>query len=215
MNNKKAVMLTTRDMEIVKFMEQTGLPLTASQVSRLWFWSGNEKSSLICAQRRLLALSKSKKVSRIREYVGQEYVYFLSKIPSQLKHKQLMVDFLCHLNMNKFKILSCEVEWKAIEQSYRVRPDIFLTVEYGTNRYNLICEVENTKEFDSKKYEKFTENMNEDKTLHALIPYPVLIVAICNTKPSVIKRANGLYNPVWIKGADFSNFSNLTYRLVK
>lgn len=214
MSNKKAVMLTTRDMEIVRFMEQTGLPLTASQASRMWFWTGNEKSSLICAQRRLLALYKSKKVSRIREYVGQEYVYFLSKIPAQLKHKQLMVDFLYHLNMNKFKLLDIQVEWKAIEKSYRVRPDLFLTVEYGTNKYNLICEVENTKEFDSKKYEKFTSNMNEDKALHQIIPYQVMIIAICNSKPNPIKRSNGLYNPVWVK-KDFSNFSNLIYRLVK
>lgn len=215
MSNKKAVILTTRDLEIVRFMEQTRLPLTASQVSRLWFWSGNEKSSLICAQRRLLALFKTKKVSRIREFIGQEYIYYLNKVPNQLKHKQLMVDFLCHLNMNKFKILSCEAEWKAIEQSYGVRPDLFLTVEYQTKKYNLICEVDHTKEFDSKKYERFSSNMNTDKSLHALIPNPMLIVSICNSRPNPIKRTNGLYVPVWIKANDFSNFSNLIYRFVK
>ena len=214
MNNKKAVMLTARDMEIVKFLEQTGLPLTASQVSRLWFYSGNEKSALVCAQRRLLALYKSKKVSRIREYVAQEYVYFLNKIPSQLKHKQLMVDFLCHLKMNQFKILDVQIEWKAIEQSYKIRPDLFLTVEYLRKKYNLICEVDNTKDFDSKKYERFTSNMNTDKSLPTLIPYPVLIVAICDSKPSAIKRPTGLYLPCWIT-TNFSNFSNLMYRLAK
>ena len=207
-------MLTTRDLEIVRFMEQTKLPLTASQASRLWFWSGNEKSSLICAQRRLLALYKMKKIQRIREFVGQEYIYYLNKVPNQLKHKQMMVDFLCQLNINQFKIISCEVEWKAIEQVYKVRPDLFLTVEYLGNKYNLICEVDNTKEFDSKKYEKFTANMNTDKALHTLIPYPVMIMAICNSKPKPIKRADGLYIPIWIK-ADYSNFSNLIYRFVK
>ena len=213
MSNKKAVMLTTRDISIVKFMEQTGLPLTASQVSRLWFWSGNEKSSLICAQRRLLALYKMKKVQRVRQFVGQEYIYYLNKVPGQLEHKQLMMDFLCHLNMNNFKILDIEVEWKAIEQSYKIRPDLFLTVEYANKKYNLICEVDNTKEFDNKKYEKLTSNMNTDRALHQLIPYTVLIVAICNNKPSAIKRANGIYKPTWIR-TDFSNFANLTYRLV-
>lgn len=215
MSNKKAVNLTTRDMEIVRFMEETGLPLSASQVSKIWFWSGNEKSALVCAQRRLLALYRCKKILRIREYVGQEYIYYLNKVPNQLKHKQLMIDFLCQLNMNNFKVLDVQVEWKAIEKSYGVRPDLFLTVEHLRNKYNLICEVENTKEFDSKKYEKFTANMNEDKTLHALIPYPVMIVAICQEKPSPVKRNNGIYTPVWIKGTDFSNFSNLIYRLVK
>ena len=208
-------MLTTRDFEIIRFMEQTRLPLTASQVSRLWFWSGNEKSSLICAQRRLLALYKMKKVQRMREYVGQEYIYYLSKVPHQLKHKQLMVDFLCQLNMNKFKILDIQVEWKAIEQSYRVRPDLFLTVEYMDKKYNLICEVDHTKEFDAKKYEKFTSNMNTDKSLHEVIPHQVLIIAICNSKPNPIKRSDGLYTPVWVKANDFNNFSNLIYRLVK
>lgn len=208
-------MLTTRDMEIVRFIEQTRLPLSASQVSRLWFWSGNEKSSLICAQRRLLALYKMKRLQRVREYVGQEYIYYLNKIPSQLKHKKLMVDFLCHLNMNNFKILDVQVEWKAIEQAYKVRPDLFVTVEYLGNKYNLICEVENTKEFDSKKYERFTSNMNEDQALHKVIPYQVMIVAICKSKPTAIRRTNGFYTPVWIKSSDFSNFSNLIYRFVK
>lgn len=215
MSNKKAVMLTTRDIEIVRFIEQTRLPLTASQVSRLWFWSGNEKSSLICAQRRLLALYKMKRLQRVREYVGQEYIYYLNKVPHQLKHKQLMMDFLCHLNMNKFKILDVQVEWKAIEKNYGVRPDLFLTVEYSENKYNLICEVENTKGFDAKKYEKLTSNINTDNSLHVLIPNPILIVAICNNKPNPIKRANGLYTPVWVKADDFSNFSNLIYRLIK
>ena len=205
-------MLTTRDIEIVRFMEATGLPLTASQASRLWFWSGNEKSSLICAQRRLLALFKAKKISRIRKYVGQEYVYYLNKVPNQLKHKQLMMDFLCQLNMNKFKILDVQVEWKAIEQAYRVRPDLFLTVEYANKKYNLICEVDHTKEFDSKKYERFSSNMNTDKSLHAVIPNPMLIVAICNSKPNPIKRNNGIYQPAWVK-AEAMSVESVTRRI--
>ncbi|MBP3907456.1 MAG: hypothetical protein J6D33_00830, partial [Turicibacter sp.] len=204
MSNKKAVNLTTRDMEIVRFMEETGLPLSASQVSKIWFWSGNEKSALVCAQRRLLALYRCKKILRIREYVGQEYIYYLNKVPNQLKHKQLMIDFLCQLNMNNFKVLDVQVEWKAIEKSYGVRPDLFLTVEFSGKQYNLICEVENTKEFDSKKYEKLTSNINTEKSLHTIIPNPMLIVAICKEKPNPIKRANGLYTPVWIKADDFS-----------
>lgn len=205
-------MLTTRDMEIVRFIEQTRLPLTTSQASRLWFWSGNEKSSLICAQRRLLALYKTKKLQRVREFVGQEYIYYLNKVPSQLKHKQLMMYFLCQLNMNNFKILDVQVEWKAIEQSYKVRPDLFLTVEYKTKKYNLICEVDNTKQFDNKKYERLTSHMNTDKSLHTLIQYPVMIVALCDSKPAPIKRPNGLYQPVWIT-TDFNNFSNLINRV--
>lgn len=208
-------MLTTRDIEIVKFMEQTQLPLTASQVSKIWFWNNNEKSALVCAQRRLLALFKAKKVLRVRQFVGQEYIYYLNKVPSQLEHKKIMMDFLCQLNMNKFKILDVQVEWKAIEKSYRIRPDMFLTVEYANKKYNLICEVDHTKEFDAKKYERFTSNMNTDKALHELIPNQVLIVAICNSKPTAIKRNDGLYKPVWVKANDFSNFSNLIYRLVK
>lgn len=214
MSNKKAVNLTTRDMEIVRFIEKTKLPLTASQVSQMWFWSGNEKSALVCAQRRLLALYKTKKIQRVRQFAGQEYIYYLNKVPSQLDHKKFMVDFLCHLNMNNFKILDVQIEWKAIEQSYKIRPDLFLTVEYLRKKYNLICEVDNTKDFDSKKYERFTSNMNTDKSLHTLIPYPVLIVAICDSKPSAIKRPTGLYLPCWIT-TNFSNFSNLMYRLAK
>lgn len=214
MRNKKAVNLTTRDIEIVRFMESTGLPLTATQVSKIWFWNNNEKSALVCAQRRLLALYKTKKVSRIREFVGQEYIYYLSKVPSQLKHKQLMVDFLCHLNINKIKILDIQVEWKAIEKSYGIRPDLFLTVEHLDSKYNLICEVDHTKEFDYKKYERFTSNMNTDQSLHAIIPYPVLILAVCDRQPNAIRRNNGLYMPVWIT-TNFSNFSNLIYRFIK
>lgn len=212
MNKKKAVNLTTRDLEIVKFIEKTGLPLTASQASQLWFWSGNPKSSLICAQRRLLALYKMKKISRVRQFVGQEYIYYLKKVPAQLKHKQLIVDFLCHLNMNHFKVLSFEVEWKGIEQSYHIRPDLFLTVEYANHKYNFVCEVDHTKTFTNReKYGKFITQKNSDYTLKQLIPYPMLVISVCSQKPEPIPLRDGRnYKAVWIN-TDFSNISNLTY----
>ena len=33
--------LTSRDLELVQFLEQTKLYLTASQASRLFYWNGN------------------------------------------------------------------------------------------------------------------------------------------------------------------------------
>lgn len=215
-SKSKGTLLTTRDYEIVRFIEDTGLPITPSQASRIWFWKGNEKSALIGAQRRLLALFKMKKLNRVRQYVGQEYIYYLKKIPSQLKHKQLMVDLLCHLNMNNFKVLDVEVEWKDIEPSYHIRPDLFLTVEYGNQKYNFICEVDNTKSFsNSSNYAKLISNRSSDNYLKSIIRYSLVILSVCDKKPDPFTLSNGKqYNPVWID-TQFTNFSNLNYRFAQ
>lgn len=216
MNKNKKVNLTMRDLEIVKFIENTNLPLTALQVSKLFFWSGNEKSSLVRAQRRLLALFKMKKILRARNYVGEEYIYYLKKVPSQLKHKQLIVDFLCQINIQNFKILNIQTEWKGIEQLYGIRPDLFLTVEYNTKKYNFICEVDNTKTFtNSEKYGKFISNKNSDQVIKSLVPYPMLLISVCSKKPDPILLNDGRkYKPLWID-TNFSNASNLTYTFIK
>lgn len=205
-----------RDLEIVKFIENTNLPLTALQVSKLFFWSGNEKSSLVRAQRRLLALFKMKKILRARSYVGEEYIYYLKKTPTQLKHKQLIVDFLCQLNIQKFKILDIQLEWKGIENAYGIRPDVFLTIEYNAKKYNFICEVDNTKTFtNGEKYGRFISNKHSDSLIKSLVPYPVLLISVCKVKPEPIKLSDGRkYKPLWIN-SDFSNATNLTYTFVK
>lgn len=216
MNKNKKVNLTVRDLEVVKFIENTNLPLTAVQVSKLFFWSGNEKSSLVRAQRRLLALYKMKKICRARNYVGEEYIYYLKKTPTQLKHKQLIVDFLCQLNLQNFKILSCELEWKGIENAYGIRPDLFLTVEYNQKKYNFIVEVDNTKTFtNSEKYSRFVSNKNSDTLIKSLVRYPMLLISVCSKKPEPIELSDGRkYKPLWIN-SDFSNATNLTYIFVK
>ncbi len=212
----KTVNLTMRDLEIVKFIEDTGLPLNATQVSKLFFWSGNEKSSLVRAQRRLLALYKMKKICRARNYVGEEYIYYLKKTPTQLKHKQLIVDFLCQLNIQKFKILDIQLEWKGIENAYGIRPDVFLTIEYNGKKYNFIVEVDNTKTFtNGEKYGRFISNKNSDTLIKSLVPYPVLLISVCKVKPEPIKLSDGRkYKPLWIN-SDFSNATNLTYTFIK
>lgn len=212
----KKVNLTMRDLEVVKFIEDTKLPITATQASKIWFWTGNEKSSLVSAQRRLFALYKMKKISRVRNFQSEEYIYYLKKAPNQTKHKQLIVDFLCQLSLQKFKILDIQLEWKGIEQSYGIRPDVFLTIEYNQEKYNFIVEVDNTKTFtNSEKYGRFISNKNTDPLINSLVPYPVLLISVCSKKPEPIELSDSRrYKPLWIN-SDFSNASNLTYTFVK
>ena len=197
--------LTTRDLQVIRYLEKNFL-INAEIASRLVYWTKNESASLNIAQRRLREMFKLKQVKRVREYVGQSYTYYLSKAPTKTKHRLMMTDFISRCEMNGFKIdiEQTETEWKGLEDQYGIRPDILVTFTYNEKVYQLLVEIDLTKEFsNATKYERVM-NAKKAGELKGILDGALGIVSVCEKKPD--------FNCIWIK-PDWSNFSNLTYAI--
>lgn len=200
--------ITTRDLEIVRYCEKNFL-ITSDIASRLVYWSKNESSSLNIAQRRLKELFKLKQINRVREYIGQNYIYYIGKAPSKTNHRLAMSDLLSRMVINGMEIDldQTQIEFKGLEERFGIRPDMLITFKYGAYTYQLLVEVDLTKEFTNAiAYERVLK-AKRNMELKELLPYPTRILSVCNKRPS-------LENCIWIS-PDWSNFSNLTYSFIK
>lgn len=200
--------LTTRDLVAIKYLEKNFL-LNAEILSRLVYWTGNKRYSLNASRRRLKAMHDLKQIKRVREFVGQSYVYYLGKAPTKIEHRLTISDFLSQMNTNGFEILldETEVEFKELEKIYGIRPDVLVTFKYQDKIYQLLVEVDLTKSFThDKTYKKILRDKRNGE-LSSIIKYPLLVVSVCKQKPDDEKF-------IWIK-PDWSNFSNLPYAFVK
>ena len=197
--------LTTRDLEVIRYLEKNFL-INAEIASRLVYWTKNEASSLNIAQKRLKEMFRLKQVKRVREYVGQSYIYYLSKAPTKSKHRLMMTDFINRMVASGFEIDLdlTEVEWKGVEDQFSIRPDVLVTFTYNEKIYHLLVEIDLTKEFtNGKKYERLI-NAKRNGELKGILDGIVGVVSVCDKKPD--------FNCIWIK-PDWSNFSNLTYAI--
>ena len=195
--------LTTRDLEVIRYLEKNFL-INAEIALRLVYWTKNEASSLNIAQKRLKEMFRLKQVKRVREYVGQSYIYYLSKAPTKSKHRLMMTDFISRMVASGFEIDLdlTEVEWKGVEDQFSIRPDVLVTFTYNEKIYHLLVEIDLTKEFtNGKKYERLI-NAKRNGELKGILDGIVGDVSVCDTKKDV--------NCIWMK-TDFSNFSNLIY----
>lgn len=195
--------ITTRDLQVIRYLEK-GFLLNADICSRLIYWTKNEATSLNIAQRRLKELYRLKQVKRVREFVGQSYTYYLDKAPTKTKHRLMMSNFLSMLMINGFEVdlENTFIEWKGVEKRFGVRPDLLVTFNYGDSSYQLLVEIDITKEFtNADKYARILQaKINGELTTQ--LPHQLAVVSICDKKPN--------FRCIWMK-TDFSNFSNLTY----
>ena len=121
----------------------------------------------------------------------------------------MMTDFLSRLEINGFSIDldHTEVEWKGLEQRFGVRPDMLVTFTYNDQVYQLLVEIDLTKEFsNAKKYERIIQAKRNGE-LKGILDGAIGVVSVCDKKPNT----EG-FKPIWIK-TDWSNFSNLTYAI--
>lgn len=83
--------ITTRDAQVVNFIEDTQLLMTATQIARYFYKTSNSKSMdsvMVIARRRLSVLAKGHYLKRMRDFVGQEYIYYQAKKPpKKVDHK--------------------------------------------------------------------------------------------------------------------------------
>ena len=177
--------ITTRDLQVIRYLEK-GFLLNADICSRLIYWTKNEATSLNIAQRRLKELYRLKQVKRVREFVGQSYTYYLDKAPTKTKHRLMMSNFLSMLMINGFEVdlENTFIEWKGVEQRFGLRPDLLVTFSYGDSTYQLLVEIDLTKEFtNSDKYARILQAKINGELTNQL-PHQLAVVSICDKKPN-------------------------------
>ena len=180
--------LTSRDLELVQFLEQTKLYLTASQASRLFYWNGNPTYCLKQAQARLRILTlELKQVKRVRDYAFQSYAYYISPTaPRMYKHRLANTEFLSYFVLIEgVEIVKITHEWNELEKEYSLRPDLRVEFYYHDRFYVMIVEVDVGKSFHNDvKYCKLLDDIMENPRLQELFPEGrTFIVNVCKRKP--------------------------------
>ena len=149
--------LTTRDVRVVNFLEDTRLIMTTEQIAR-YFYRSKQSQTLhsisVIAGNRLRAMIKGRHVKRVREYHNQEYIYYnFPKMPKRSQHKLLMSEFLVTMKENNFK---------------------------------MIIEVDHTKTFtNEEKYKKLIRSRKTDSKVAELLSDNFLLISVCDKKPEM------------------------------
>jgi len=194
--------ITQRDLQVIRYLEQ-GFLLNTEILSRLIYWTGNKKSSLSVTQRRLKELYNLKQVKRIRQFVGQPFIYYLGKTPTKAEHRLAMSDFLSQMTIHGFEIIldETQTEYKELEKKYSIRPDMLVTFKYKNDYYRALVEIDLTKKFThADEYTRFLKDRREGKVPY-LKDYKLALVSVCEVQPDM--------RCIWVK-PDWSNFSNFT-----
>lgn len=200
--------LTSRDVKLINFLEDTSLLITAKQAAMLFYKSptNNIKSSITVAQNRLKVAHELKQVKRYRDHIDQSFVYYAGKKPTKIEHKLLITDFLMRF-CNEFEVISIETEFKGLEKSYGIRPDIYIVFKFGARTLSTLVECDNTKGFtNGDAYLKIIE-AKKNKKLTTVLPYPLLIISCTNHKN------NHEFRPITVN-TDFTDFSKIKLTLI-
>lgn len=200
--------LTTRDSQVINFLEETRLLMNTQQISRYFYTSSksqSKSSALVIARRRLTIMAKGRYVKRVRESSNKEYIYYLnSKVPKKFEHKLLMSEFLVTMKEKGFNILKVELEYSGLQQDYSLRPDMRVEFEYYTLKFVTFVEVDRTKTFtNEEKYKRLIKNRKADPKVAEILTDKFLLISVCDKKP-LMKGVQ------WIK-TDMSNFTKFKY----
>ena len=201
--------LTSRDIKLINFLEDTSLLITAKQAATLFYKSptNNIKSSITVAQNRLKVAHELKQIKRYRDHIDQSFVYYAGKKPTKIEHKLLITDFLMRF-CNEFEVISIETEFKKLEKAYSIRPDIYIVFRFGTNIVSALVECDNTKGFTNGESYSRIMNDKRNKVINSLLPYPLLIISCTD------KKNDHEFKPITIK-TDFSDFSKIKFALIR
>lgn len=144
----KRIVLTQRDKEIIKFLEEYKCA-TTSTIAQIFFNNSKRPTT-----RRLKLLKDYNLISSSQEFVCLEQVHYLNKKPKQLKHTIIETNFIAKLYQNNIEILKLKKEFKI----GFVRCDLLLVCKINNKNFIYFVEVCNTKPFDINKYIKLKDS---------------------------------------------------------
>lgn len=202
--------LTERDRKCYEFLVKTKLPANSYDLAKLFYPSptGNERSSVVVAQRRLKVLHELQYVEISKRKFGESIYYYVGKINERsLRHGLLITHTIATIATSGFEILDIQTE-KKLPEKYGIVCDVFLMVRYNKTIFYLILEVDLTKEFNETGYTKLITDL---KNKSFILNYPVLILSISDfpLQSDLIKK-----NVTQIK-TNFTNVNALLFNFIK
>lgn len=172
--------LTSRDLEVVRLLEKN-MVLTAEQLAVLVFSTGNERTSLNIAQKRLRTLYTKKQIKRYRNHTTSSYYYYLGDDCNLSKHKKLFGDVLAALKKNGYEIVDVCVEYRGFyEEGFRIRPDMRIELLKDGVDFSLFVEVDSSKKFTNGEiYRDILINRN---SVNCVKNKPFAILSVCDSE---------------------------------
>lgn len=222
-NDNEKFYLQSRDLELINLLDSTRLHFTIRQASR-WFYvtkSGNKESSYVTAKRRMGKLLKNKYISLFKHSGSQTSIYHSTdlKRPRYSEHKMLMSEFLVSLYECGAEILDVKTEYKELEKSYKVRPDIYVHMRYKGRDYILLVECDISKQFTNgfeyasilEDYDRKPEPKDsKEKLSYDIFDIKPIVVSVCTFQPKIQEYRIGgeekTFKPYWIR-PDMSNLN--------
>lgn len=144
----KRIVLTKRDDEIIKFLQEYKCA-TTSTIAQIFFNNSKRPTT-----RRLKLLREHNLITSSQEFVCLEQVHYLNKKPKQLKHTIIETNFIAKLYQNNIEILKLKKEFKI----GFVRCDLLMVCKINNKNFIYFIEVCNTKPFDINKYIKLKDS---------------------------------------------------------
>lgn len=154
--------LTERDKKFYQFLVDTRLPMKIVDVAKMFYpsESGNERSSIVVAQRRCRALIKSQYIECSERGFGESNIYYVGSLPQRsLRHRLTMSSVIAKISRSGFELLNVELEHRFGEK-YSITSDLFLTCKYGQKEFYLVVEVDLTKDLNPN-YRQLIEDIQQ------------------------------------------------------
>lgn len=197
-------------MECYQFLVKTRLPASGSDLAKMFYPSptGNERSSITIAQRRLRIMHELQYIEISNRKFGDSNYYYVGKINERsLRHRLLMSHVIATISTSGIEVIDIQIE-KRMPEKYGIISDIFLLCKYNRDFFYLIIEVDISKSFNEESYIKVINDL-KNNTLR--FKYPVLIISVCDTKlqNDVIKSTVIQLN------TNLSDFNKLMFNFIK
>ena len=201
--------LTERDKKFYDFLVSTRLPMTITDVAKMFYpsVSNNERSSIVVAQRRCRALVKMDYIECSKRNFGESNYYYVGVAPAQrtVRHKLTMSSVIAKIATSGFEILEIEPEYSFSD--YGIVSDLYMTCKYANKPFIAIVEVDLTKDLNPN-YKALIEAIRSGKLK---FKYPVYFLSV-----SDFKIKDDFLKKYFINvKTDLSDFEKFKYAFIK
>lgn len=155
--------LQKRDKELIRFLElNRNCILTTKVAAKLFYDTGNERSSRLIAGRRMEYMANDNYIKRYKPKFSNQFIYYNADVkkPIASEHKINVMELYALINSIKgINIDFFTTEYDALEKDYGLRPDAKMDLRVGEQEFYVFCEVDITKKFtNTKKYIDVLDN---------------------------------------------------------
>ena len=151
------ILMTDRDYAIIEFIKEFKCVSTTT-LTRLFF------KSQATAERRLKKLVEAKKIHRTRDSVISEYIYYIKKRPTNIKHSLIISDVYSKLMTEQsIQLIKYKREYELKFKSKSLRTDLMAIIKSNDKLIPILIEIDLTKKYKDKYSEYIAQGYYQQK----------------------------------------------------